>query len=67
MYIHVKYLFEIAVNRLFFPLTFLKLAQDKTLTRLAVQRNRIPIMAQYHCLLGLFRHLFPFIIMPNVI
>lgn len=52
----------------FFFLSFiLRLVQDKTITGLAVQRNRIPIMAQDHCLLGWFSHLFPFIIMPNVI
>lgn len=48
------------INRFFFPLIILRLLQDKTITGLAVQRNRIPIMAQDHRLLGWFSHLFPF-------
>lgn len=72
---HVKDLFQFpTVKR--FPVTppphaplpiILRLVQDKTITGLAVQRKRIPMMAQSHCLLGWFSHLFPFIIMPNVI
>lgn len=61
MCIHIKYLFGFAVPSTdFFFLIILRLLQDKTITGLAVQRNRIPIMAQDHCLLGWFSHLFPF-------
>ena len=70
MCIHIKYLFGFAVQStdfFFLSLIILRLIQDKTVTGLAVRRKRIPIMAQDHRLLGWFSHLFPFIIMPNVI
>lgn len=66
MCIHIKYFGGFAVNRFFF-LIILRLVQDKIVTGLALQRNRIPMTAQYHCLLGWLSHLFPFIVMPNVI